>query len=40
MFKDSSGKYYHNNKERLQKKARERYQSSFKEKKEKSDNEQ
>ena len=34
MFKDSSAKYYQNNKERLQKKARERYQSLSKEEKE------
>ena len=35
MFKDSSAEYYQNNKERLQKKARERYQSLSKEEKEK-----
>ena len=35
MSKDSSTKYYQNNKERLQKKAPERYQSLSKEKKEK-----
>ena len=34
MFKDSSAKYYQNNKERLQKKACERYQSLSKEEKE------
>ena len=34
MPKDSSAKYYQNNKERLQKKARERYQSLSKEGKE------
>ena len=32
---DSSAKYYQNNKERLQKKARERYQSFSKDEKEK-----
>ena len=32
MSKDSSAKYYQNNKERLQKEARERYQSFSKEK--------
>ena len=37
MSKDSSAKYYEDNKERLQKKARERYQSFSKEEKEKSD---
>ena len=36
--KDSSAKYYQNNKERLKKKARERYQSISKEEKEKNDN--
>ena len=35
MSKDSSAKYYQNNKERLQKKARERYQSLSKGEKEK-----
>ena len=35
MSKDSSAKYYEDNKERLQKKARERYQSVSKEEKEK-----
>ena len=35
MSKDSSAKYYENNKERLQKKARERCQSLSKGKKEK-----
>ena len=35
MFKDSSAKYYQNNKERLQKKACKRYQSLSKEEKEK-----
>ena len=35
MSKDSSAKYYEDNKERLQKKARERYQSFSKEEKEK-----
>ena len=35
MFKDSSAEYYQNNKERLQKKVRERYQSLSKEEKEK-----
>ena len=36
MSKDSSVKYYHNNKERLQKKkARERYQNLSKEEKDK-----
>ena len=35
MCKDSSAKYYQNNKERLQKEARERYQSLSKEKKKK-----
>ena len=35
MSEDSSAKYYQNNKERLQKKARERYQSLSKEEKEK-----
>ena len=34
MSKDSSAKYYQNNIERLPKKARERYQSLSKEKKE------
>ena len=34
IFKDSSAKYYQNNKERLQKKAPERYQSLSKEKEE------
>ena len=38
MFKDSSAKYYHDNKEKLQKKALERYQSLSKEEKEKSNN--
>ena len=38
MSKDLSAKYYQNNKERLQKKARERYQSLSKKKKKKSDN--
>ena len=38
MSKDSSAKYYQDNKERLQKKARERYQSLSKEEKEKNDN--
>ena len=37
MSKDSSAKYYEDNKERLQKKARQRYQSFSKEEKEKSD---
>ena len=37
MFKYSSAKYYQNNKEKLQKKARERYQSPSKEEKEKTD---
>ena len=37
MPKDSSAKYYQNNKERLQRKARERYKSISKEEKEKSD---
>ena len=35
MSKNSSAKYYQTNKERLQKKARERYQSLFKDEKEK-----
>ena len=35
MSKDSSAKYYQNNKERLQKKSCERYQSLSKEEKEK-----
>ena len=35
MSKDSSAKYYHNNKERLQNKARERYKSFSKDEKEK-----
>ena len=35
MSKDASAKYYQNNKERLQKKARERYQSLSKELKDK-----
>ena len=35
IFKDSSAKYYQNNKKRLQKNACERYQSLFKEEKEK-----
>ena len=35
MLKDSSTKYYQNNKEKLQKKARERYQSLSKEEKQK-----
>ena len=34
MSKDSSAKYYQNNKDRLQKKADERYQSLSKEEKE------
>ena len=38
MSKDSSAKYYQDNKERLQKKARERYQSLSKEEKEKKSN--
>ena len=38
MSKDLSAKYYQNNKERLQKKARERYQSLSKKKKKKNDN--
>ena len=38
MSKDSSAKYYQDNKERLQKKARERYQSLSKEEKEKNNN--
>ena len=38
MSKDSSVKYYQNNKERLQKKAREKYQILSKEEKDKSDN--
>ena len=38
MSKDSPAKYYQNNKERLQKKAHERYQSLSKEKKKKNDN--
>ena len=38
MSKDSSAKYYQNNKERLQKKGRKRYQSISKEEKEKSNN--
>ena len=37
IFKYSSAKYYQNNKEKLQKKARERYQSTSKEEKEKAD---
>ena len=37
MFKYSSAKYYQNNKEKLQKKASERYQSPSKEEKEKTD---
>ena len=36
MTKNSSAKYYQNNKERLQKKSHERYQSCPKEEKEKS----
>ena len=35
MFKYSSAEYYQNDKERLQKKVRERYQSLSKEEKEK-----
>ena len=35
MSKDSSVKYYQNNKERLQKKFREKYQSLFEQEKEK-----
>ena len=35
MSKDLSGKYYQNNKERLQKRAHEKYQSLSKEEKEK-----
>ena len=35
MSKDSSAKYYQNNKERLQKKSSERYQSLSKEEREK-----
>ena len=38
MFEDSSAKYYQNNLERLQKKARERYQSLSKKEKEESNN--
>ena len=38
MSKNLSAKYYHENKERLQKKACEKYQNLFKEEKEKSDN--
>ena len=38
MSKNLSAKYYQENKERLQKKARERYQNLSKEEKEKSDN--
>ena len=38
MSKDSSAKYYQNDKERLQKKLFKRYQSLSKEQKEKSDN--
>ena len=38
MPKNLSGKYYPEKKERLQKKARERYQSFSKEEKEKSNN--
>ena len=38
MSKDSSVKYFQNNKERLQKKAREKYQILSKEEKDKSDN--
>ena len=38
MTKSSSAKYYQNNKERLQKKSHERYQSCPKEEKEKSNN--
>ena len=37
MSKSLSAKYYQENKERLQKKARERYQNLSKEKKKKSD---
>ena len=38
MSKNSSAKYYENNKERLQRKTRERYQSLSKEKNKKSIN--
>ena len=38
MSKNLSGKYYQENKERLQKKVRERYQNLSKEENEKSDN--
>ena len=38
MSKDSSAKYYQNNKEKLQKKSRERYQSLSIEEKKESDN--
>ena len=38
MSQDSSAKYYQDNKERLQKKAREKYQSLSKEGKEKNNN--
>ena len=38
MSKNSSAKYYQNNKERLQKKSRERYQSLSIEEKKESDN--
>ena len=38
MSKNLSAKYYHENRERLQKKAPEKYQSFSKEKKEKSNN--
>ena len=38
MSKDLSAKYYQNNKERLQKEGRKRYQSLSKEEKEKSNN--
>ena len=38
MSKNLSAKYYQENKERLQKKARERYKNLLKEEKEKKDN--
>ena len=38
MSKNFSAKYYHENKERIQKKARETCQNLFKKEKEKSDN--
>ena len=38
MSKNLSAKYYQENKERLQKKVRERYQNLFREEKEKNDN--